>query len=82
LDVTPELAIEVRSPDDRWADIWEKVGEFLNAGVQAVCVLDDATRTARIYTASEPERVLQADEELTLPEILGDFRIRVGNLFE
>jgi Uma2 family endonuclease len=82
LDVTPELAIEVRSPDDRWADIWEKVGAFLNAGVQAVCVLDDATRTARVYTASEPERVLHADEELTFPGILGDFRVRVGAIFE
>lgn len=32
LPVAPELAFEVRSATDRWADILIKVGEFLNAG--------------------------------------------------
>jgi Uma2 family endonuclease len=82
LDVTPELVVEVRSPDDRWAEIWEKVAEFLNAGVQIVCVLDDDTRTARLYSADQPERVLHKDEELAFPGILGDFRRRVGDFFE
>jgi Uma2 family endonuclease len=82
LDVAPELVIEIRSPDDRWAAIWEKVGEFLNSGVQMVCVFDDDTRTARLYSADQPERVLQQDQELSFPGILGDFRMRVRDFFE
>jgi Uma2 family endonuclease len=82
LDATPELAIEVRSPDDRWAEIWEKVGEFLKAGVQIVCVFDDDTRTARLYSADRPEQVLQQDDDLTFPGILGDFRRQVRDFFK
>ncbi len=82
LDVAPELAVEVRSPGDRWADVWEKVAEFLNAGVQVVCVLDDDTRTARLYTADAPERVLPEDEDLMFPGVLEGFGVRVGALFE
>jgi Uma2 family endonuclease len=82
LDVMPELVNEVRSPDDRWAEIWEKVGEFLKSGVLIVCVLDDDTRTARLYSADQPEQVLQQDEELTFPGVLGDFRLRVRDFFE
>ncbi|MBW3596875.1 MAG: Uma2 family endonuclease [Planctomycetes bacterium] len=82
LDVKPELAFEVRSSGDSWAEIWAKAGEFLNGGVQLVCVLDDDSRTARLYSADQPERVLQSDEVLTFPGILEGFSVRVGTLFE
>jgi Uma2 family endonuclease len=82
LDVAPDLVFEVYPAERPWSGIMEKVGEFLNAGVQLVCVLDDDTRTARLYTADQHERVVQADEELTFPGILGDFRVRVGEFFE
>ena len=42
----PELVIEVRSPNDRWADVLAKVAEYLSAGVLAVVVLDEESQTA------------------------------------
>jgi Uma2 family endonuclease len=82
LDVVPELVFEVRSPTDRWSRILTKVGEYLEAGVTLVCVLDEATLTARVYRADHPEQVFTADQELTLPEVLPGFQVSVGRFFE
>src|SRR5262249_30445765 len=75
LPVVPELVFEVRSPGDSWADILIKVGEYLRAGVVLVCVLDDRTESARVYRLDQPEQVFNADQELTLPEVLPEFRV-------
>jgi Uma2 family endonuclease len=82
LPVVPELVFEVCSPGDRWSQIWAKVGEYLEAGVTLVCVLDEATQTARVYRADQPEQALGPDEELTLPEVLPGFRAAVRRFFE
>src|SRR5262245_46508192 len=51
LNVAPELVFEVRSPSDRWTKITAKVGEYLEAGVLIVCVLDPADERLVIYSA-------------------------------
>src|SRR5262249_19661298 len=82
LQVMPDLVFEVRSPDDRWKKIQLKVAEYLNAGVSVVCVLDDEPPTAYVYAAEQPVRILNADNELTLPDILPGFSVRVRRFFE
>ena len=82
LQVMPRLVIEVRSSWDRWNAILTKVAEYLNAGVTLVCVLDPDTETACVYHAERPEQIFGADQELTFPEVLGDFRVVVRRLFE
>src|SRR5262245_1454290 len=83
LAVVPELLFEVRSPTDRWSKIIGKVGEYLNAGVLVVCVLDPQTETLTVYPADEIQRVLTPDDDLTLPDLLGpDFRMAVRRFFE
>jgi Uma2 family endonuclease len=78
----PELVVEVRSSNDRWREILEKVAEYLNAGVLVVVVLDPEPQIAHVFSADEPPRMLAPEEELVLPGILDDFRIRVGRFFE
>jgi Uma2 family endonuclease len=78
----PELIIEVRSPSDRWTKLLGKVAEYLEAGVLVVVVLDPEPRTAHVYDADRPARILGPDDELTLPEILGDFQVAVRRFFE
>lgn len=80
--VAPEIVFEVRSPWDRWSEIQIKVGEYLNADVLAVCVLDPETDTVTVYRANEPPRVLRGDDELLFPGILDDFRMPVLRFFE
>ena len=74
--------IEVRSPGDRWPQVIAKVAEYLNAGVPVVGVLDDDSRTAHLFFADRPGRILGPDDELTLPDLLGDFRVPVRRFFE
>jgi Uma2 family endonuclease len=82
LDVVPELVFEVRSPTERWPRLITKAGEYLEAGVNVVCLLDQVSETAQVYRADELPRTLDADDELHLPDILGDLRVPVGRFFE
>jgi Uma2 family endonuclease len=82
LDTPPDLIVEVLSPDDRWPKVLAKVVEYLNAGTTVVIVLDDQRRQAHVYRADGTPRVLNADEILTIPDLLGDFQVRVGRFFE
>jgi Uma2 family endonuclease len=82
LDVVPELVFEVRSPTDRWGQILAKVGEYLEAGVTLVCVLDQMTSSAHVYRGDQPVQVFTADQELVVPEVLPGFRAVVGRFFE
>ncbi len=82
LAVVPDLAIEVRSPTDRWSKILAKVAEFLEAGVKVVCVLDEMTQTAHVYRGNEAAKVFTVDQELTFPEVLPGFGVKVERFFE
>lgn len=79
--VVPEVAVEVRSPTDRWAKILEKVSEYLNAGVDLVYVVDAQSQSVIGYTADQASVTLQGDDELTFPPPLGGLRISVRRVF-
>jgi Uma2 family endonuclease len=78
----PELAVEVRSPSDRWSNLHVKITEYLNAGVITVVVLDPDSQTAHVFSADDAPKTLAAGDELTLPGVLDGFRVRVGQFFE
>jgi Uma2 family endonuclease len=78
----PELVVEVCSENDRWLDILDKVADYLSAGVLVVIVLDPEPQITHIFTADKPPRTLKTDEELVLPGILEEFRVRAGEFFE
>jgi Uma2 family endonuclease len=82
LDTPPELIVEVLSPNDRWPKVLAKVAEYLDAGTVVVLVLDDQRRMAHEYRADGTTRLYGADDDLTLPDLLGEFRVRVGLFFE
>lgn len=80
--MVPELVFEVRSPTERWPRLISKAGEYLEAGVSVVCLLDQVSETVQVYRADELPRTLDAEDELHLPDILADMRIPVGRFFE
>jgi Uma2 family endonuclease len=80
--VPPDLVFGIRSPSDRWAEILVKVAEYLQAGVGTVCVLDPRAETAHLHFAEQAPRLLTAEQDFTLPEVLGDFRVLVRRFFE
>jgi Uma2 family endonuclease len=82
LQVVPELVFEVRSPTDRWSKLLGKVAEYLEAGVTVVCVLDQVSEAVQVFRMDELPRTLHDEDELSLPDILGDFRMPVQRFFE
>jgi Uma2 family endonuclease len=81
LDVVPELIVEVRSPSDRWSELYTKAGEYTNAGVSIVVVLDDQDQTASIFTA-DGVKVAPCDADLSLTEVLPGFSVPVRRFIE
>lgn len=82
LPVMPELVFEVRSPGDRWGQILAKVGEYLEAGVTVVCVLDQMTERCHVYRNDEEMQVFLPDQELTIPDVLPGFQVVMRRFFE
>lgn len=81
-EVAPELVFEVRSPSDRTGALLVKVGEYLDAGVKVVCVVDPEKQSVSVHTDDEFARVLSVADELTLPVVFPDFRVPVRAFFE
>ena len=79
---SPELAVEVRSPDDRWKDLLQKIAEYLNANVTAVAVIDPESRRVYLYSADRESIVLNDSDQLTFPDVLPNFSVPVDQLFD
>lgn len=81
LSAIPELAIEIRSADSRWKNLLRKVGEYLEAGVTSVCVVDPDAQTVHVFSADQPVRVLTIADEWTVPDVLPGFSVKLSELF-
>jgi Uma2 family endonuclease len=79
----PELVVEVRSPSDTWAQIFRKVGDYLDVGVSVVVVLDPDTQTASTYRSdiANPQQIFGPADTLALPDVLPGFSVPVAALF-
>jgi Uma2 family endonuclease len=82
LEVPPELVFEVLSPNDRWPKALAKTAEYLTAGVEVVVVVDPKRRLIHIFEPDQPVCMLTENDDLTIPAILGDFRVPVRQLFD
>lgn len=82
LEVVPETVFEGRSPGDSWAKINRKAGEYLDAGVLVVCLLNPKNESVLVYREDEEPKSLKGDAELRFPGVLPDFSVRVGEFFE
>lgn len=80
--VSPELVIEIRSKDDRWKDIYQKVGEYLSADVLTVAVVDPEQQRVHLFSADRETAVLNSSDQLTFPDILPGYEIMVARLFD
>ena len=78
----PDLAIEVRSPHDRLADIHAKVADYLAAGTTLVWVVDPEAGTVRAYRTLFEPVVLRSDDCLEFEELLPGLRLRVAELLD
>jgi Uma2 family endonuclease len=81
IDIAPDLAVEVTSPNDLYSEVDVKVGEYLDAGVLLVWIVNPATRTALTYHANGSVQRLREDDDLDGADVLPGFRCRLGDCF-
>lgn len=82
LDVAPDLAVEILSPDDTWDQAEAKAGEYLRAGVRLVWIVSPEHRTVSIYRPSSEQVLLNLDDMLTGEDVLPGFAVPVSEIFE
>lgn len=82
LTLPPDLVVEVRSPSETWNTVFAKVVEYLTAGVRVVLVLDASTLTATVYRNDTLQQIFHASDELTIPDVLPGFAVKVSRFFE
>jgi Uma2 family endonuclease len=80
--VPPNVAVEVCSPSNRPAKIFEKLAEYLSAGVSMVWIVYPKTHSVAIYRSDDeaPLVLKEGDVIENLPELPG-FRCPVADLF-
>ena len=82
--VPPDLAVEVISPSDKWSEIIEKIGEYQEAGVKLVWLVDPNSQVVFVYGASKATvqplkpTVLGLSDELDGGEVVPGFKLSVG----
>ena len=76
----PDLAVEVLSPSNLASDINLKTRQLLDAGAQAVWIVDPATRSVQIHSP-QGFTVLREGDALSGGDILPGFSIKVADIF-
>lgn len=77
----PDLAVEVVSPGDSYADVEEKVLDWLDAGCTMVLIVNPHQRTVTVYRSRAEITVLGEDEELVGGEVIPGWSLPVRMLF-
>ena len=81
LEMRPDLAIEILSPDDRPGRVADKLALYLRAGVPLTWIIDLDDRSLTAYRPGEPSSVHQAPEVIGAEPVLPGFSLDLGHLF-
>jgi Uma2 family endonuclease len=78
----PDLAVEVISPGDTYAEGEDKVHSWLDAGCQLVVVVNSRNRTVKVYRSTSAVTILTIDDSFQAQELLPGFDLPVRQIFE
>jgi len=76
----PDLVVEVLSPDNRPGEMLAKVGDWLEAGVRLVWVIDPERRVARVYRQDGTESHLAENGALDGEDVLSGFSCTLASI--
>ena len=77
----PDLAVEVVSPSDAYADVEDKVLDWLMAGARMVIVVNPKKRAVTVYRSLTEIKVLTEDGRLDGEDVVPGWRMAVKDLF-
>jgi Uma2 family endonuclease len=78
---TPDLAIEILSPGDRWSEVEEKIADYLGAGTRLIWVVDPGARRVIVRYPDRPPRVVPNEEALEGEAVVPGFVLPLAELF-
>jgi Uma2 family endonuclease len=81
IDGAPVLAVEILSPTDTQRGVTQKIGIYLDNGVQLVWILDPDHRTVRVHRAGQPAQSLDLSRRVENLRELPGFSCAVADLF-
>ncbi len=78
---SPDLAVEVLSPDDSPRKVEKKTGDWLAGGALEVWNVNPKKRTVTVHRSADDVTALTEDDELDGGALLPGFRCRVSEIF-
>ena len=76
----PDLVAEVISPNDRYTDVDDKVGEWLEAGAGMVIVVNPRNRTVKVHSRAGTVTLTEADT-LDGGDVVSGWSMLVADIF-
>ena len=80
-EVQPDLCVEIRSPNDTWAELSSKAHEYLKAGVVLVWIIDPKTRKARTFRQGRKMVEVLEGGALIGEDVLPGFKLELKSVF-
>ena len=77
----PDVAVEVISPNDRFAEVEEKVAYWLAAGTRTVLVVNPQGRTVTVRFSEGEARILSEGEVLDGADVVPGWTLPVADVF-
>ena len=81
LSCAPDLAIEVISPSDTYAEVQEKVIEWLEAGCRMVVTIDPRRRIVTVYRSRHDIEILTEEDTLSGGDVVEEWELPLSVLF-
>lgn len=83
LDGSPDLAIEVLSPNNTISEIDQKILEYFENGSRLVWVINLKLHYVLVYrSAQEPDRLLKQSDDLDGEDVIEGFTMPLSELFQ
>jgi Uma2 family endonuclease len=79
---SPDLAIEVCSPSDRWSEVLAKIDQWLAAGATSVWVIDPPSKSIEIYRRDSQSIRYHVGQKITDEPTLPGFELSVEDIFK
>lgn len=82
IPVPPDLAVEVVSPSDLFVDVRRKAGEYVQAGVRLVWVVNPDEREIQVFRGNGTYQLVQNGDSLHGEDVVPGFSCTLAELFQ